>query len=283
MTDREGGRPKRAPRGPAGGRQSSLDPRTGRGTTAGKGRSDRGGGKGSGSGTHGSRRGNNPPRGKVAAKSTDEPGVHLSDDIVRELSVSARPGKAEILVKVFADAATAFSEGRLDDAIELGDQSKHMALRSTTIREFLGLAYYAAGRWKEAARELTTFRRIAGSTEQNPVIADCYRATDKPEKALEFCDEIDRSKVGDDIFYEGEIVAASALADMDRIDEGISRLERLNLEPAAAEEHHIRAWYVMGDLLQRKGRFTQARKWFQAVLGAEPELTDAEDRLRQLS
>ena len=197
--------------------------------------------------------------------------------------MSARPGKAEILVKVFADAATAFSEGKLDEAIELGDQSKHMALRSTTIREFLGLAFYAAGRWKEAARELTTFRRIAGSTEQNPVIADCYRATGKPEKALEFCDEVDRSKVGDDIFYEAEIVAASALADMGRIDEGIARLERLDLEPPAAAEHHIRAWYVMGDLLQRKGRFTQARTWFEAVLGAEPELTDAEDRLRKLS
>lgn len=202
---------------------------------------------------------------------------------MRELSASSRPGKAEILVKVFADAATALSDGKLEEAIELGEQSKHMALRSSTIREFLGLAYYAAGRWKEAARELTTFRRIAGSTEQNPVIADCYRATGKPDKALEFCDAIDKASVGDEVFYEGEIVAASALADMGRIDEGVARLERLDLEPPAAEEHHIRAWYVMGDLLERKGRFTQARTWFEAVLGAQPDLTDAEDRLRKLS
>ena len=210
------------------------------------------------------------------------PSVHLADDIVKELRATARPGKGEILVKVFAEAAGAFAEENLDEAIRLGDQAKHMALRSAAIRELLGIAYYRAGKWKEAARELSAFRRLSGSTEQNPVIADCYRATGKPEKAVEVVDEMDPRKVDPAVAYEGAIVAAGALGDMKRLDDAVARLEKLDLQPNNPEEHHLRAWYVLGDLLERRGRFTQAREWFEAVSSADPDLTDAQDRLKRL-
>jgi tetratricopeptide (TPR) repeat protein len=208
--------------------------------------------------------------------------VHLSDELVRELSGAVRPGKAEILVKTFADAVAAYAAGDLDEAIRLGDQSKHMALRSPNAREFLGLALYAAGRWKEAATELSTFRRIAGSTEQNHVLADCYRALGKPGRAVELCDEIDPARAGEEVYFEGAIVAAGALADLGRLDEAIARLEGLNLDPDVAQAHHIRTWYVLGDLLERKGRFTQARGWFEAVAAADAEMTDAPQRAERL-
>ena len=195
----------------------------------------------------------------------------------------ARPGKGEILVKVFADAAAAFQAEDFDEAIKLGDQAKHMALRAVSIREFLGLAYYHQGRWQEAARELSTFRRISGSTEQNPVLADSYRAMGKPEKALEYVDEIERGTVPDAVYYEGAIVGAGALADSDKLDDAIARLEALDLQPKVADTHHLRAWYMLGDLLARKGRFTQAREWFEAVASADPDATDAADRVAKLT
>ncbi len=222
-----------------------------------------------------------PRRDRPQVESKYEP-VHLPDDVVKELHTTARPGKGEILVKVFADAAAAFQAGDFDEAIKLGDQSKHMALRAVSIREFLGLAYYHQGRWQEAARELATFRRISGSTEQNPVLADSYRAMGKPNKALEYTDEIERGRVADAVFYEGAIVAAGALADMGRLDDAIARLEALDLRPNTAESHHVRAWYMLGDLLARKGRFTQAREWFEAVASADPDATDAPERLAKL-
>lgn len=208
--------------------------------------------------------------------------VHLDDDITKELRATARPGKGDILVKVFADAVAAFMADDYDEAIRLGEQSKHIALRSIAAREFLGLAYYRAGRWNEAARELSAFRRISGSTEQNPVLADCYRAMGKPERAVELCDEIDRSAVHEAVYFEGAIVAAGALTDMNRLDEAVARLEALDLRPDVAEDHHIRAWYMIGDLLVRRGRFTQAREWFEAVAAADPDATDAPERVAKM-
>ena len=207
--------------------------------------------------------------------------VHLSDEVVAELRATARPGKGDILVKVFADAVAAFAAGDFAEAVRLGEQSKHIALRAVGPREFLGLAYYKSGKFPEAARELAAFRRLSGSTDQNPVLADCYRAIGKPDKALQYLDEV-QPTAPPEVYFEANIVAAGALADMGRVEEAIERLERLDLKPEVAEEHHIRAWYVLGDLLQKRGRFTQAREWFEAADAADPELTDAADRAAQL-
>lgn len=209
--------------------------------------------------------------------------MHLSDDVVRELHATARPGKAEILVKVFAEAVEAYMTERYGDAITLGEQAKHMALRSLAARELLGLAYYRAGRWSESIRELSAFRRISGSTEQNAVLADANRALGRNDRALALVDEIDESTVDDAVVYEGAIVAAGTLADEGRIDEAIARLERLELQPAVAAEHHLRAWYLLGHLLEAKGRFTQARTWFESVAAMDPDATDAPARARRLA
>ena len=248
-------------------------------------RDDRGrreGGRASKRDATGSRRGATARAGGDGKGRSDAPAVHLSDDIVKELRATARPGKAEILIKVFSEAGGAFASDDFDEAIRLGEQAKHIALRSATIRELLGLAYYRAQRWKEAARELAAFRRIGGSTEQNPVLADCYRAMGKPEKAVEIASEIAPGRVDEPVVYEGAIVAAGALADLKRLDDAVKRLEALELRPQNAQEHHLRAWYVLGDLLEKRGRFTQAREWFEAVNGADPDMTDAGERLARL-
>jgi tetratricopeptide (TPR) repeat protein len=185
-------------------------------------------------------------------------------------------------VKVFSEAAGAFLEEDYSQAVRLGEQSKHMALRAVSVRELLGLAYYRLGRWQEAARELSAFRRLSGSTEQNPVLADCYRAMGKPARAVELCDEIDAARVPEAVFLEGAIVAAGALADTGRLEEAISRLEKLRLRPELPGEHHLRACYALADLLERRGRFTQALELFEAVGGADPEMTDAPERAARL-
>jgi uncharacterized protein HemY len=208
--------------------------------------------------------------------------VHLPNDVVEELHATARPGKGEILVKVFADAAAAFAADDYGEAIRLAEQAKHIALRAPAARELLGLAYYRQGQWSEAARELGTFRRLSGSKEQNPVLADSFRALGKPERAIALCDEVRSGDVPDPIYYEAQIVGAGAAADSGDLDGAIARLERLDLNPEVADAHHLRAWYVLGDLLARKGKFTQARDLFEAVAAADPDVTDAPERAAKL-
>ncbi|MDQ4025870.1 MAG: tetratricopeptide repeat protein, partial [Actinomycetota bacterium] len=208
--------------------------------------------------------------------------VHLDGDVTKELRATARPGKGDLLVKVFADAAAAYLDDDYDEAVRLGEQAKHMALRAFAPRELLGLAYYRAGRWQEAARELAAFRRLSGTPEQNAVLADCYRALGRPERAVELCDEVTPERVTPDVFYEANIVAAGALADQGRLEDAVARLERLELQPENAEEHHLRAWYALADLLERRGRFTQAREWFAAVAAVDPDLTDAPERAERM-
>jgi tetratricopeptide (TPR) repeat protein len=186
------------------------------------------------------------------------------------------------LVQVFSEAAAAFAAGDYGESIRLADQAKHIALRSAAARELLGIALYRAERYADAARELLAFRRISGSTEQNPVIADCYRAAGKPERALELITELIPGDTPAPVLFEGRIVAAGALADMERLDDAISTLENLPLRPEVAQEHHLRSWYALADLLERKGRFTQAREWFEAVAAADSELTDAPERAAKL-
>ena len=77
-------------------------------------------------------------------------------------------------------------------------------------------------------------------------------------------------------------MAAGALADLHRIDDAIARLERLDLSPETAEGHHLRAWYALSDLLERRGRFTQALSYFDAIANSDPELTDAFERAERL-
>ncbi|HEX2235343.1 MAG TPA: tetratricopeptide repeat protein [Actinomycetota bacterium] len=202
---------------------------------------------------------------------------------MRELEATARPGKGPILVKVFSEAAGAFAAGDFIGSARLADQAKHIALRAPAVRELFGLALYRSGRWKEAARELSAFRRLTGSTEQNPVLGDCYRALGNPARAVQLCDEIDRARVDEATFYEGAIVAAGALADMGSHGEAIRRLESLDLDPPTAREHHLRAWYALADLLEGRGRFTQARSLFEAVAAADPDATDAPERARRLA
>ena len=236
-----------------------------------------------GGGGHRGQSARKPSRPRPAGDRAERPRLELSKPILQELHATARPGKGEILVKVFADAAAAYMEEDYAEAIRLGEQAKHIGLRSANARELLGLAYYRTGKWSEAAKELSTFRRISGSTEQNPVIADAYRAMGKPDKALDIVREMDRKALDEAVYYEGAIVGAGALADMDRLDEAIALLERLELRPEVAGEHHLRTWYVLGDLLEKKGRFTQAKEWFEAVASADADMTDAPDRARKLT
>ena len=87
-------------------------------------------------------------------------GEPRSNTLVRRLHEGAKAFEAER----FADARTALGPV-VKEAPELPEG-----------RELMGLTLYRLGKWKEAIEHLESFRELAGSTEQHPVLADAHRA-----------------------------------------------------------------------------------------------------------
>ena len=192
-----------------------------------------------------------------------------------------RPGATERAAELVAVAVEAYGNGDYNKTIESMEQVKNVTTRSGRVRELLGLAYYHSGRWQEAARELLAYRRMTRSLEQNHVIADCYRALGRPERALEVCDEVAKRDVEPEIWAEVSVVAASALADQRKFDSAIARLARADMEPKSVEPYHLRLWYVRADILEKLGKDAAAHEQWERILDEDPDFFDVADRIKR--
>jgi tetratricopeptide (TPR) repeat protein len=152
------------------------------------------------------------------------------------------------------------------------------------VRELAGLALYRQGRWAKAARELEEFRRLSGgSVEQNPVLADSYRALGRHSEAEELWRELREASPHPALLTEGRIVAAGSLADRGDLKGAIAVLEKGPLNPKRSPaDHHLRLWYALADLYERAGDAPRARELFGRVVAIDPDLADTAQRLAAL-
>src|SRR5207302_464028 len=88
----------------------------------------------------------------------------------------AHPSAAPKLGQRLAEASKAYERARFTEARKLLKPLAGRVPGSASVRELYGLTLYRLGHWKLAVVELEAFRRLTGSTEQHPVLADCYRA-----------------------------------------------------------------------------------------------------------
>ena len=164
---------------------------------------------------------------------------------VRPGRVRPAPTHASELVKALGDqkggraadrlreASKAFEHDRFDEARSTLRPIAEQAPGAASVRELYGLTLYRLGRWKDAARELEAFRTLTGSTEQHPVLADCYRALKRWAHVDELWEELREASPSPELVSEGRIVVAGALADRGRLAEAIALLAA---EPAATPE-----------------------------------------------
>lgn len=160
--------------------------------------------------------------------------------------------------------------------------------RTGLLREALGVALYLQEDYRDAMSELQAFRRLTGSVEQNHLVADCIRAVGEGEHRIpELVEEMEAAEepAPDAARFEGRIVWASWLADQGDVGAGRAVLAPLlDEEPGEdAEEHHLRAWYVAGDLAQRGGDDGTARTWFSRITDVAEGFFDTEERLADLT
>jgi tetratricopeptide (TPR) repeat protein len=224
-------------------------------------------------------------RGRAPARRADTD-ADLADEVGDELAEQLRKGlpaaRRERATRRLQDAARVFGAERYGDAARMLKPLAEEAPGVAAVRELYGLTLYRQGKWRLAARELEAFRLLTGSTEQNPVLADCYRALRQWGKVDELWEELRATSPGAELVTEGRIVVAGALADRGDLAGGIRVLSRDWRFPKRVEEHHLRRAYALADLYERAGDVPQARDLFSRVRAADPDFGDVTGRLRSL-
>lgn len=281
--------------GGRGGGSGSADrsARGGRGSGQAAGRSgDRRGAPGSRGGRPGGYRGRS---GSDVARDADRAprvpdGPPIPDEITgRELDPTTRRGlsglgsKADLVARHLV-AAGQLLESDPDLAADHALAASALGARIASVREAAGEAAYAAGRYDKALSELRAAKRISGSVEMLPLMADCERGLGRPERALEMATSPDVAKLSADSRVELSIVAAGARADLGDLDAGLVELEQPLLFNDAVSSTAARLRYAYADLLEQMGRRTDAAAWFSKVTAADvDEETDAAQRWHALT
>jgi len=224
------------------------------------------------------------PRAGARPKGTPSKQAVLPREIEEGIRRSARPAQQTDVMSRVARAIDRLERDDPRGAVPEAERAKALAPRSAAVREVLGMAYYGVDRWKDAVTELKAYKRISGRTDQNHLIADCYRALGRPEEAVPLADEVIRDRrAPNEAKAEAVIVAASALADRERYPEALALLARAKTREDIAQAYTLRLWYVRGDILAKAGRNEEAAAEFRKIMRHDSAAFDAAERLAALS
>ncbi|WP_206280002.1 hypothetical protein [Streptomyces luteoverticillatus] len=158
-----------------------------------------------------------------------------------------------------------------------------LASRVAAVREAAGFASYATGKYSEALAEFRAARRMTGSVELWPIMADCERGLGRPERALAMAGEPEVQKLDKAGQVEMRLVAAGARKDMGQAEAAVVTLQSPELASNAVQPWTARLRYAYADALLEVGRETEAREWFAKALEADQGgTTNASDRLAEL-
>ncbi len=209
-------------------------------------------------------------------------GPARNEDEVEALNRLLGPADAKKQLRKLRAAAESFEAERYADARKSLKAIVELAPSVPEIRELYGLTLYRSGQYKEAARQLEEFRVLAGSVEQNPVLADCYRAQQRWADVEELWAELTEVSPSAALVNEGRIVMAGALADRGDLDAGVRLLEKGWRKPPRPMYHHLRRAYALADLYERSGDLPRARALFDWVLKHDRDFVDTRQRLANL-
>ena len=190
----------------------------------------------------------------------------LAEDVAKNLVMVAR------LIDEDPEGAYGYSKVAL-----------RLASRVAAVREAAGFAAYANQKYSEALSEFRAARRMTGSVDLWPVMADCERGLGRPEKALDMAGAPEVKKLDKAGQVEMRLVVAGARRDMDQLDAAIVTLQSPELASSSVQPWTARLRYAYADALLAAGREAEAREWFGKAIEADRDgSTDASDRLAEL-
>ncbi|MFD5702980.1 tetratricopeptide repeat protein [Streptomyces lasiicapitis] len=211
----------------------------------------------------------------------DVTGDEIDKDVRQELQ-SLPKGLAEDVSRNLVMVAKLIDEDP-EQAYEYAKIALRLASRVAAVREAAGFAAYANQKFSEALAEFRAARRMTGSVELWPVMADCERGLGRPEKALDMAGAPEVHKLDKAGQVEMRLVAAGARRDMDQIDAAIVTLQSPELASHSVQPWTARLRYAYADALLAAGREDEAREWFAKAVEADKDgSTDASDRLAEM-
>jgi tetratricopeptide (TPR) repeat protein len=191
-------------------------------------------------------------------------------------------GLGEIVGRHLVAADRALVDGDVPTARAHIAAAKRRAGRVGAVREAAGITAYLAGDFAEAAAELRTVRRMTGSNAYVPMLADCERGLGRPQRALEIIREVDARSLDVDTRVELMLVAAGARADLGQLEAAIILLQGPDLTHLPKGASRARLQYAYADLLERVGRFAEARDWMAKAAASDVDgVTDAAERVAE--
>jgi tetratricopeptide (TPR) repeat protein len=209
--------------------------------------------------------------------------ARLDPIIGAQVDRSTTPQRAARLRERLESASEALGRGRYDDARRMVQPVLRELPDVAFGHEIAGLAFYGAGQWRKAVAELELARQLEGTVRFHPILADCYRAMRRYSMVDELWDELRGASPSHDVMAEGRIVAAGARADQGDLEGALQIMAPARTMPKTkAKDHHVRQWYVIGDLLDRSGEIIEARRWFGLVASVDPDFPEVRQRLAQL-
>ncbi len=208
-------------------------------------------------------------------------GEELDRDVAQQLR--GLPEKLANRVARHLVAAGELIDTEPEVAFQHALAARARAGRLAVVREAVGEAAYAAGRYTEALADLRAAKRMNGATAYLPIMADCHRALGRPEQALKLARSEGVANFGPEAKAEMTIVEAGARRDLGQLDAALRTLELAPLMSKSRAPWVVRLRYAYADTLEHAGRFADALAWFHRAHAVDAdEITDADERAQAL-
>jgi len=210
--------------------------------------------------------------------------VDLPNWVIEDLSRTTPNHRIADALEELGEATAAFGEGRYQKSLRHALKAKDLAPRDASVREVLALSAYRTGDWKQALRELRTYRRLSGELTHVPVEMDVLRALGRGEEVPKVWQLLKDHETRPAVLKEGRVVYASHLIDEDQLAAAreVVKPGRMSVRPF---DEDLRVWYVAARAAALDGDGGEARRLRNAILehdAAFPGIDELEKLISRL-
>ncbi|RCG29588.1 tetratricopeptide repeat protein [Sphaerisporangium album] len=212
----------------------------------------------------------------------------MPDELDKEIRDELRALPNDLADKIASHLVAAERALGDDDpelAYEHAKVARRFAARIGVVREAVGLAAYRAGQYAEALSDLRAARRLTGSDEFLPIMADCERGLGRPERALDLVRSPEAERLDRAGRIELAIVESGARRDLGQHDAAVITLQRLpELRVPEPRPWSARLTFAYADALAQAGHLEAATDWFERAMAFDEDgETEAAERYAELT